>query len=123
MKLNIIYPKRPDSKTLNFAKNGAIYFKKEDGESLKFKIGERWAVGTDDDDPERRHLYILRSKKGDIIDGYKMKRSTGSWHIQVSAPLNNLSITIPARYSFEVFQDDSYEGFKILIKNIIPILP
>lgn len=113
MKIQFIPPKRPDPKTLNFAKNGAVYFKKEDSDILGFIDEEMLSVGIDIEDPGKKYLYILRT--GMQQDGFKLKKRQGSWYLQVMAALNQLDIKFPARYEYEIFEDEQYKGFKIKV--------
>jgi len=116
MKIQFISPKRPDPKTLNFAKNGAVYFKKEDAEKFGFIDEELLSIGTDSDDPKNEYFYIIRPGTGANIDGYKLKRRAGSWYLQIMYALNQLNIKYPARYEYEIFEDEIHKGFKIRVK-------
>ena len=96
-------------------KYGAIRFKKELAEEMKFTAGSKWLVGVNENEEVPKFLYIIKSNDENEQDGYKMAYLNKSWFITCRNVLSTLKISFPAKCRIEKFKDDRYEGIRIAL--------
>ena len=94
---------------------GQIRFKTAFAQTMDFKKDERWLVGTDEDENPVKHIYILRPKKEEQHNGFKMQYQNKSWFISGKTIINELKIAIPAKCKVEPFKESDYDGFRLVL--------
>lgn len=96
-------------------KNGQIRFKAAFALSMGFKKDERWLVGTDADEKPIKHIYIVRPKKEEQHNGFKMQYQNKSWFLSGRTLINELKLNVPLKCHVEPFKKDNIDGFRLVL--------
>lgn len=96
-------------------KTGQIRLKAAFAQSMGFKKDERWLLGTDADEKPIKHLYIVRPKKEEQHNGFKMQYQNKSWFLSGKTVVNELKLKVPLKCRVEPFEKEDIKGFRLVL--------
>ncbi|WP_019948064.1 hypothetical protein [Hymenobacter aerophilus] len=96
-------------------KTGQIRLKSAFAQSMDFKKDERWLVGTDEDEKPIKHIYILRPKREEQHNGFKMQYQNKSWFLSGKTVINELNLQPPIKCHVEPFKKEGFDGFRLVL--------
>lgn len=97
--------------------------KKKVATRLQFNDSDRYLIGTDESESPVKYIYVVKSKKAvteqDKDLGWQTKYNNHGWSISFITIVNelNLETRLPMWLRVEVFEDDDYKGFRLLIPD------
>lgn len=115
MKLKIFSHGKIEQGYALIGKTGYLRFKQAFAQSMGFVSGDRWLIGTDADESKAKYIYVLRTKEENQCDGWKMIYQNKSWGLSAKTLINELKITAPLKCRVEVYKDDEYDGFRLVL--------
>lgn len=97
-------------------KTGTFRFKQAFAEIMKFQKGERWLIGVDSKE-KPTYIIFVRADGENKINGFKMIFQNKSWALSAKTVIKELGLSIPQKCKTELYKDEKYEGFKIVLSK------
>lgn len=116
MKLTWITNKKTMRSTMTITRNYQLRFKQHFAKEFDLKKDDRWSIGYDEEEVDRRHFYMLQDGT-EMLDGYKMGYNNKSFFIMCKTLCDQMGIVPPLICEIEPFEFENYKGFKIKLPN------
>lgn len=116
MKLKMFINGKMEQDTALFGANGQLRFKSKFAKVNGFVAGERWLVGTDEEEDQIKYIYVVKDLSDKKRDrGWVMSYQNKSWFISAKMLMKQLSITKSTRMQIEPFEDSQYKGMRLIL--------
>lgn len=107
MKIKFIENLKVEKGNVLIGKNGQMRFKKDIVEKYKIKEGQRYMIGTDDEEKPVKHLYLFPD---DNMNGFKVTYQNSSYTICAKGVANVLNLKLPLKTFIEPFNHSIDKG-------------
>jgi len=106
------------------SKFGILRVKMKVAAKLGFNDSDRYLIGTDKSENQIKYIYVVKLKlavtEQDKDLGWQTKYNKHSWSMSFKTIVNELGLRsrLPVWLRVELFEDDEYKGFRLLLPEI-----
>lgn len=103
------------SNTALLGKTGFLRLNKRIIENLQINRSDKWVLALDNDEEEKKNIYVLKDSFSDGFKGKKMIVINDNWSLDCNKILNDINVKLPVKCRLEKYDEKEFSGFRIII--------